>query len=96
MKNYFKLLLIVLFVLPVSVLKASETGTKDPIEGRWDLTVNMDGRMAPSWLEVRHTGVNGYFGRFVEVRVPFQKWNLKMANCLFIFRHNGKEQIKNC
>ena len=65
MKNYFKLLLIALFVLPVSVLKASETGTKDPIEGRWDLTVNMDGRMAPSWLEVRHTGVNGYFGRFV-------------------------------
>lgn len=65
MKNYFKLLLIALFVLPVSLLKASETGTKDPIEGRWDLTVNMDGRMAPSWLEVRHTGVNGYFGRFV-------------------------------
>ncbi len=65
MKNYFKLLLIALFVFPISVLKASETGTKDPIEGRWDLTVNMDGRMAPSWLEVRHTGVNGYFGRFV-------------------------------
>ncbi len=65
MKNYFKLLLLALFVLPTSLLKANGGGEKDPIEGRWDLTVNIDGRMAPSWLEVRHTGVNGYFGRFV-------------------------------
>ena len=65
MKNYFKLLLLALLVLPTSLLKANGTGEKDPIEGRWDLTVNMDGRMAPSWLEVRHTGVNGYIGRFV-------------------------------
>ena len=64
MKNYFKLLL-ALLVLPTSLLKANGGGEKDPIEGRWDLTVNIDGRMAASWLEVRHTGVNGYFGRFV-------------------------------
>ena len=65
MKNYFKLLLLALFVLPTSLLKANGGGEKDPIEGRWDLTDNMDGRMAPSWLEVRHTGINGYYGRFV-------------------------------
>jgi hypothetical protein len=65
MKNYFKLLLLALLVLPTSLLKANGGGEKDPIEGRWDLTVNIDGRMAASWLEVRHTGVNGYFGRFV-------------------------------
>ena len=65
MKNYFKLLLLALSVLPTSLLKANGGGEKDPIEGRWDLTVNIDGRMAPSWLEVRHTGINGYFGRFV-------------------------------
>jgi len=65
MKNYFKVLLVALIVLPTSLLKASGGGEKDPIEGRWDLTVNMDGRMAPSWLEVRHTGINGYYGRFV-------------------------------
>ena len=29
-----------------------------PVEGRWDLTVNMGGdRIAASWLEVRHSGV---------------------------------------
>lgn len=65
MKNCFKLLLLALLVLPTSLLKANEVAAKDPIEGRWDLTVNMDGRMVPSWLEVRHTGVNGYIGRFV-------------------------------
>jgi hypothetical protein len=65
MKNYFKLLLVALFVLPSSLIKANGTGEKDPIEGRWDLTVNLNGRMAASWLEVRHTGVNGYIGRFV-------------------------------
>ena len=65
MKNYFKLLLVALFILPTSLLKANGGVEKDPIEGRWDLTVNIDGRMAPSWLEVRHTGINGYIGRFV-------------------------------
>ena len=36
------------------------------LEGRWDLTVNADeGRKAPSWLEIRHSGVNGFVGRFV-------------------------------
>ena len=65
MKNYFKILFIAFFVLPTSVLKANGVEQKDPIEGRWDLTVNINGRMAASWLEVRHTGINGYIGRFV-------------------------------
>lgn len=65
MKNYFKILFIAFFVLPTSVLKANGVEQKDPIEGRWDLTVNLNGRMAASWLEVRHTGINGYIGRFV-------------------------------
>jgi hypothetical protein len=39
---------------------------ENPLEGRWDLTVDMGGgRMAPSWLEVRHSGVKNLFGRFV-------------------------------
>jgi hypothetical protein len=65
MKKHFKVLLLALFVLPSTLLMASGGNEKFPIEGRWDLTVNMDGRMAPSWLEVRHTGINGYIGRFV-------------------------------
>ena len=51
MKNLFKLFLVALIVLPTSLLKANGGSETYPIEGRWDLTVNIDGRMAPSWLE---------------------------------------------
>ena len=37
----------------------------EPIEGRWDLTVNMGGRMGASWLEVRHSGIKTLIGHFV-------------------------------
>ena len=65
MKHNFKLLLLALLIIPTTFLKANGNGEKDPIEGRWDLTVDYEGRKAASWLEVRHTGVNGYIGRFV-------------------------------
>lgn len=35
------------------------------IEGRWDITVKVDSRELPSWLEVRHSGTHTYVGRFV-------------------------------
>lgn len=35
------------------------------IIGRWDLTVNMDGRIAPSWLEVKLSGNRTLVGYFV-------------------------------
>ncbi|MCF2488770.1 DUF1080 domain-containing protein [Dyadobacter sp. CY347] len=38
-----------------------------PIEGRWDITVDMDGKMAPSWLEVRHSGNHTLIGQFTSV-----------------------------
>ncbi len=33
--------------------------------GRWDLTVNKDGKMVPSWLEVKLSGVKTLVGYFV-------------------------------
>ncbi|MCU0395875.1 MAG: DUF1080 domain-containing protein, partial [Chitinophagaceae bacterium] len=35
------------------------------IEGRWDMTVNEDGVLRPSWLEVMHSGHKRLFGHFV-------------------------------
>jgi hypothetical protein len=35
------------------------------LEGRWDLTVDMDGKQVPSWLEVRHSGSHTLVGQFV-------------------------------
>ncbi len=36
-----------------------------PIEGRWNLLIEQDGKELPSWLEVRHSGNNTLVGRFV-------------------------------
>jgi len=40
---------------------------RDPasIEGRWDITINLDGRKAPSWLEVHRSGIRTLVGEFV-------------------------------
>ena len=35
------------------------------IEGRWDITIDMDGKQVPSWLEVRHSGLRRLIGEFV-------------------------------
>ncbi|HEV7330242.1 MAG TPA: DUF1080 domain-containing protein [Flavisolibacter sp.] len=35
------------------------------IEGRWDITINMNGKPQPSWLEVRHSGHRTLVGDFV-------------------------------
>lgn len=48
------------------IVSCLNINAQEKIEGRWDLTVNAEaGRKAPSWLEVRHSGVNGFVGRFV-------------------------------
>ncbi len=35
------------------------------LEGRWDITINMNGKTIPSWLEVRHSGYSTLIGEFV-------------------------------
>jgi hypothetical protein len=37
------------------------------LEGRWDLTITMEGKENPSWLEVRHSGHHTFVGFFVGV-----------------------------
>ena len=40
----------------------------DPtIEGRWDITVDVDGKKYPSWLEVIHSGSKRLVGRYVGI-----------------------------
>lgn len=38
---------------------------KTELEGRWDLEIDFQGKKAPSWLEIRHSGHDTYVGRFV-------------------------------
>ena len=36
-----------------------------PLEGRWDITIDMEGKKSPSWLEVVHSGLRTLVGSFV-------------------------------
>ena len=36
-----------------------------PIEGRWNITIDLDGKEKPAWLDVRHSGLKTLVGYFV-------------------------------
>jgi hypothetical protein len=59
------------FLLLLSAAHAMNNALQQPapfsIEGRWDMTINMDGKDFPSWLEVRHSGYNTLVGDLVGV-----------------------------
>ncbi len=67
MKRYFKLgLLLITVLFNQKAMAALAPELSAPIEGRWDLTVNMgEGRVGASWLEVRHSGIKTLIGTFV-------------------------------
>jgi hypothetical protein len=38
-----------------------------PVEGRWDMTIIVDGKPQPSWLEVVHSGTKRLVGHYVGI-----------------------------
>jgi hypothetical protein len=44
---------------------AVATVAESPLEGRWCITIDMDGIKLPSWLEVKHSGYKTLVGQFV-------------------------------
>lgn len=68
-KHFFRyLLLSIMVVISAPAVKANYIDPEKPdssIEGRWDITINMAGKQVPSWLEVRHSGLNTLVGAFV-------------------------------
>jgi hypothetical protein len=38
-----------------------------PLEGRWDITIDVAGKPSPSWLEVRHSGTHTLVGQFTGI-----------------------------
>lgn len=68
MTRAFKLLpLSLVFLLLFLTTKASILPDSISIEGRWDLTIDMDGNPSPSWLQVRHSGYHTLVGELVGV-----------------------------
>lgn len=52
--------------LLITVISASGQGPQpNPLEGRWDMVIDQDGKELPSWLEIRHSGNHTLVGRFV-------------------------------
>lgn len=53
-------------LLPFFFITSILCGQNDsPLNGRWDLSVEVDGVRLPSWLEIRHSGHAALVGRFV-------------------------------
>lgn len=40
---------------------------ENPLEGKWDITIDANGVQQPSWLEISHSGTHTFVGRFVGV-----------------------------
>ncbi len=65
------LLQIVLMLLATVAVNAKTKVTRfkadalPPLEGRWDITIDQDGKLVPSWLEVQHSGLHTLVGQFV-------------------------------
>jgi len=62
----------VLMIVTLASMKKSEAQTNHgqqsdtaALEGRWDITIDINGKMTPSWLEVKHSGLKMLVGRFV-------------------------------
>ena len=67
MISNFKSIFIFIFLLvgSINLFASGETPKRQPIEGRWDLTVDLGDRLAASWLEVRLSGIQTLTGHFV-------------------------------
>ena len=61
----------VLFVAVVfsfcQLLVNAQEHTPPPIQGKWDITIDVDGRPSPSWLEVYHSGNKWLVGQYVGI-----------------------------
>jgi hypothetical protein len=66
MKRIMTLLTLGFFMLALAAA-AQTPGDSANFDGRWDLTLTMDGKESPSWLEIRHSGIKTWVGHFVGV-----------------------------
>src|SRR5882762_7839070 len=54
-----------IMILLSAVGAYAQEAPPQPIEGRWDITIDQEGKSLPSWLEVEHSGTHTLVGRFV-------------------------------
>ncbi|ULT42267.1 hypothetical protein KRR40_01070 [Niabella defluvii] len=68
----------------------------DDLIGRWDITLDKDGKAKPSWLEVKLSGMKTLVGYFVgddgSAR-PVSKVKLENGKFSFAIPRNGRPRI---
>ena len=80
------LALALLIVIPFYSQGGNSNAGEQPIIGRWDLTVQMNNQSAPSWLEVKLSGIKtlvGYFVGDAGSARPISKINFKDGKVSF-------------
>jgi hypothetical protein len=65
MEIMYKLVTTILCLFSVITIHSLDAQEQSQLEGRWDLMMDINGEMLPSWLEVRHSGRETLVGRFV-------------------------------
>jgi hypothetical protein len=69
--DYRNFLMAALLLLATSTAANANTAFLKPdsaiLEGRWDMTIYMDGKAYPSWLEVHHSGIHMLVGQYVGI-----------------------------
>jgi hypothetical protein len=68
------------------------------LEGRWDITLTMNGKEQPSWLEVQHSGIRTLVGRFVFVNGsarPISKVNFKDGKFNFTIPPQWEQETRD-
>ncbi len=64
MLQYLRSAFVILVCTIISFNGFASPKAAQPIEGRWDITIDMNGTKLPSWLEVRHSGYKTLIGQF--------------------------------
>jgi hypothetical protein len=63
--NTFATLLFLVSFLTIGLAQNTDSINHKKLEGRWDLTISVDGQESPSWLEISHSGLKTLVGHFV-------------------------------
>ena len=58
---------LITLILTFALFSFAKPVPPNPIEGKWDITINKDGKSFPSWLEVVHSGTSSVVGYFVGI-----------------------------
>ncbi len=85
------------FLVTVSTTSSFAQDTK-VLEGRWDITLTMNGKESPSWLEVQHSGVRTLVGRFVFLNGsarPISKVNFKDGKFSFTIPPQWEQETRD-